>query len=66
MTDEIRLLTHKHEQLVGSVLRRATETQELLSVALQALKNGRYEVTLERVEAAIADLEDLKKLAILP
>ena len=66
MTDEIRLLTHKHEQLAGSVLRRATETQELLSVALQALKNGRSEVTLERVEAAIADLEDLKKLAILP
>lgn len=54
--DELILANHSVDQLQGLIRRSSQDTCELLAVALAAAKNGRIEVTIERLEAAIDDL----------
>ena len=61
--DELILANHAVDQLQGLVRRSSQETVELLAVALAAAKNGRIEVTIERLEAAIDDLHRMVQKA---
>ena len=54
--DDLILANHAVDRLQGLIRRSSQDTVELLSVALAAAKNGRIEVTIERLEAAIDDL----------
>ena len=54
--DNLILANHAVDRLQGLIRRSSQDTVELLSVALAAIKNGRTDVAVERLEAAIDDL----------
>ena len=61
--DDLILANHEVDRLHGLVRRSSQDTCELLAVALAAAKNGRIEVTIERLEAAIDDLHRMVQKA---
>ena len=54
--DKLILANHAVDRLQGLIRRSSQDTVELLSVALAAIKNGRTDAAVERLEAAIDDL----------
>ena len=54
--DELILANHAVDRLQGLIRRSSQDTVELLAVALAAIKNGRTDAAIERLEAAIDDL----------
>ena len=61
--DELILANHAVDRLQGLIRRSSQDTCELLAVALAAARNGRIEVTVERLGAAIDDLHRMVQKA---
>jgi hypothetical protein len=59
MTDNEILALHKLEQLQGRVRNQTDKILGDLRVALSALRNGKTEVTSERIEVAMEALASL-------
>ena len=57
--DNLILANHAVDRLQGLIRRSSQDTVELLSVALAAIKNGRTDAAVERLEAAIDDLRHM-------
>jgi hypothetical protein len=60
MSNELILSNSKLDSYRGMINRSASDLSELLNVALQAIHNGKTAVAIERISAAIDDLQDLK------
>lgn len=57
--DDLILANHAVDRLQGLIRRSSQDTCELLAVALAAIKNGRTDAAIERLEAAIDDLHHM-------